>query len=86
MRDRPVNAVGYINSKTLIQAIHAGLLALDYSIRKDNLIQTSDVLKVTLDISTFNQLGVVLHLTHIGERDGCIGAAAAQGPIESLLP
>ena len=70
--DKPVNAVGYIACKTLTRAIHAGLLALDYSIRKDNLVQTSDVLTVTLDISTFNQyaqLGVVLHLTHI-EEDG----------------
>ena len=68
--DKPLNAVGYIDRKTLTQAIQAGLLALDHTIRKDNLVQTSDVLTVTFDISTFNQfaqLGVVLHLTHITE-------------------
>ena len=65
---------GLHDSKTLTRAIHAGLLVLDsvdYSIRNEKLVKTSDVLTVTLDISTFNQyaqLGVVLHLTHIEEE------------------
>lgn len=66
--DKPINAVGYISRKTLTHAIHASLLALDLSIRNDDLVKTSDVLTVNFDISTFNQysqLGVVLHLMHI---------------------
>jgi hypothetical protein len=73
---KPVNALGFIDPKTLTEAIHAFYLGLDKLAGQQELIRTSDTLTLNYDISSFNehaQLGLVFHMMYINKvgKDAC---------------
>ena len=70
--DKAVNISGRVSNRTLTDAIHASLLALDHRIVQQDLIQRAVVVNITGDSSQFGEhdmLGQVLDLTFI-ESDG----------------
>ena len=65
-----INATGQISRSAMTEAIHASLLALDYTVNKQKLISRADMVSLHFDNSSFNELamtGLVLELTYFHE-------------------